>query len=95
LGDLPPDLLLRRTKFSNIGRHRFNACLRQAWAGAKSTVRIAATSAEAKADRITTLTDAIELERFNDHWSSARARIAAMRTAIATVQIRRNQSTTA
>jgi hypothetical protein len=71
-----------RIKFSSIGRHCFNACLRQAWAEAKSVVGIAAISAEAKADRITTPTDAIEFERFNDHWPSARASIAAMRAEI-------------
>ena len=71
-----------RIKFSSIGRHCFNACLRQAWAEAKSSVRIAAMSAEAKTDRITTLTDAIEFERFNDHWPSARASITAMRAEI-------------
>jgi hypothetical protein len=85
-----------RIKFSSIGRHCFNACLRQAWAEAKSCVRIAATSAEAKADRITTLTDAIAFERFNDHWASSRASIAAMRAEISpTVQIRGKQPITA
>ena len=71
-----------RIKFSSIGCHCFNACLRQAWAEAKSAVRIAATSAEAKADRITTPADAIASERFNDHWPSARASIAALRAEI-------------
>src|SRR5216684_1537603 len=71
-----------RIEFSSIGRHCFNACLRQAWAEAKSAVGIAAISAESKADQITALTDAIEFERFNDHWPSARASIAAMRAEI-------------
>ena len=71
-----------RIKFSSIGRHCFNACLRQARAEAKSSVRIAAVSAESKADRIATLTNGIAFEDFNDHWPSARANIAAIRACL-------------
>jgi hypothetical protein len=68
-----------RIKFSSTGVSASNACIRQAWAEAKSTVRIAAIWAESKADRIATLTNGIAFEGFNDHWPSARASIAAMR----------------
>jgi hypothetical protein len=60
-----------RIRFFSICRHCFNACLRQAWAEAKSVVGIAAISAEAKADQITTLTDAIEFKRFNEAMRAA------------------------
>ena len=69
-------------KFARIGRDCFNACLRQAWAEAKSAARVAAIPAKIKADRIAVLTDAIVVERFNDHWPTACANITAMHAEI-------------
>jgi hypothetical protein len=69
-------------KFARIGRPCFTACLRQAWAEAKATARIAGIPAETRSVRIVLLLSAIEAERFNDHWPSARANIAAMRAEI-------------
>jgi hypothetical protein len=68
--------------FARIGRPCFTACLRQAWAEAKATARIAGIPAETRSVRIVLLLSAIEAERFNDHWPSARANIAAMRAEI-------------
>jgi hypothetical protein len=69
-------------KFSSIGRDCFNACLRQAWAEAKSAARVAAIPTAEKTLRIALLLSAIEIERFKSHWPAARANITAMRTEI-------------
>jgi hypothetical protein len=45
--------------------------------------RIAAIPAEVKAERITALSRAIELEPYADNWIAARARIASMQAEIA------------
>ena len=70
-----------RIKFSSIGRHCVNA-QRHAQAEAKSAVGIAATSAAAKADRITTFTDAMHSSAPTSIGPSARVSITAMRARI-------------
>jgi hypothetical protein len=67
-------------KFARIGRACFGYCLRRAWAEARKAAQTAAATFVDKFRRAAALLVAIEREQFNEHWTSARTNIAAMRS---------------
>jgi hypothetical protein len=66
-------------KFSDIGRPCFAWALKQAWAEARETARVAALAPAVKADRIATLESLISLAAFIDHGPTWKATISAHR----------------
>jgi hypothetical protein len=73
-------------KFSDIGRHCFAGCMRRAWAEYREANRIAAMSAEAKAERLETLSALIERAGYIDSGPQWKATIRAHRNEIRQLQ---------
>jgi hypothetical protein len=69
-------------KFSSIGRKCFGWALKQAWAEARETARIAAIPADVKVARIAVLTRTIELASYSESWPEAFRQIRAARAEI-------------
>jgi hypothetical protein len=73
-------------KFSDIGRPCFAWALKQAWAEARETARVAALAPAVKADRIETLKSLISRAAYIDHGPTWRATIAAHRNELRQLQ---------
>lgn len=73
-------------KFTDIGRKCFAWALRKAWAEARETARLAALTAEAKAERIEALQGVIQHAAFIDHGPTWRTTVTAARDEISQLQ---------
>lgn len=73
-------------KFSDIGRKCFAACLRCAWAEAREANRVAALTADEKAERVATLHGLIECAGYIDSGRQWKATIASHRAELRQLQ---------
>ncbi len=73
-------------RFADIGRNCFGWALRRAWAEAREGVRVAAMSAEARAERIGTLQTLLERASYIDSGPQWKAAVVAYRTEIRQLQ---------